>query len=661
MKLDISKINRQVFLISALTILALLLFTVYSPEGAKLFFSKIQTRIIDNGSWFYVLTVTIILGFVIYLSLSRFANIKLGPDHSSPDYSLTTWLSMLFAAGMGIGLMFFGVAEPIMHYLAPPTAEVGTLAAAREAMKITFFHWGLHAWGIYAIVALILAYFSYRHNLPLTLRSALHPIIGDRIYGWPGHIVDVFAVVSTVFGVATSLGLGAAQVNSGLNYLFDLAISETNQVIVMLVITFFASISVATGLDKGIKILSQTNMLLAVALLALIFVLGPTVFLLQAYVQNIGAYLSDLVHATLNLYAYEKKDWIGGWTIFYWGWWLAWAPFVGLFIARISKGRTIKEFVFGVMLVPTAFTLLWMTIFGNTAISLVAEENITKLAEMISSNSSVGLFVFLENFPFSTFLTGLSIIMIVIFFVTSCDSGAMVIDMLCSNGRNDTPLWQRLFWAISVGVVAATLSLVGGLSALQTMTIASALPFSMVLLSACYGLMKALKIEAAKQDSLQYNAMPNSQQKDAKTWQEKLDNIVSTPDKKNAAGFIDKTVRRAFKKLQLQFEENSINTEIIDKKSGLTFKVLHGEEHDFIYGVHKNELPQPDFVSDETDPTQSDSTSQDDSNNDNYYRAEVHLSQGGQDYDIMGWSESAVIMDVIEQYQKHLHFLHLLR
>ncbi len=230
MKLDISKINRQVFLISALTILALLFFTVASPEGAKSFFSHIQARIIGNGSWFYVLTVTIILGFVIYLSLSRFADIKLGPDHSSPDYSLTTWLSMLFAAGMGIGLMFFGVAEPIMHYLAPPTAKVGTLEAAREAMKITFFHWGLHAWGIYAIVALILAYFSYRHKLPLTLRSALHPIIGDRIYGWPGHIVDIFAVVSTVFGVATSLGLGAAQVNSGLNYLFDIDVSQINQV-----------------------------------------------------------------------------------------------------------------------------------------------------------------------------------------------------------------------------------------------------------------------------------------------------------------------------------------------------------------------------------------------------------------------------------------------
>ncbi len=417
----------------------------------------------------------------------------------------------------------------------------------------------------------------------------------------------------------------------------------------MLVITFFASISVATGLDRGIKILSQTNMVLAIALLALIFVLGPTVFLLQAYVQNVGAYLSDLVHATLNLYAYEKKDWIGGWTIFYWGWWLAWAPFVGLFIARISKGRSIREFVFGVMLVPTAFTLLWMTIFGNTAISLIAEEHFTKLADMISSNSSVGLFVFLENFPFTTALTGLSIIMIVIFFVTSCDSGAMVIDMLCSNGHNDTPIWQRLFWAISVGVVAATLSLVGGLDALQTMTIASALPFALVLLCSCYGLMRALRIEAAKQDSLLHNAMPNSQHKDAKTWQEKLDNIIATPDKKNAGVFINKTVRRAFDKLKQQFESNNIEAEIIEKKNGLAFKVFHGEEHDFIYGVHKNKQSQPEFTNEEGN------------DDDSYYRAEVHLSQGGQDYDIMGWSETAVIMDVIDQYQKHMHFLHLLR
>ncbi|WDE05842.1 BCCT family transporter [Thalassomonas viridans] len=646
MKLDVSKINPPVFLTSSLLIVALLLFTIYTPDIASGLFSTIQAGIIANGSWFYVLTVAVILGFVIYLSMSRFGSIKLGPDHINPDYKLTTWLSMLFAAGMGIGLMFFGVAEPIMHYLSPPTAEKGSLAAVKEAMKITFFHWGLHAWAIYAIVALILAYFCYRHRLPLTLRSALHPIIGDRIYGWPGHLVDTFAVVSTVFGVATSLGLGASQVNAGLNYLFSTEISQSNQVLIMVAITAFASISVATGLDKGIKILSEINMTLAVILLLLIFVLGPTVFLLQAYVQNIGAYLSDIVSNTFNLFAYEKKSWIGGWTIFYWGWWLAWAPFVGLFIARISRGRTIREFVIGVMLVPTAFTLLWMTIFGNSAISLVVDQGVAGLAEMIGENSAVGLFVFLENFPWATALTGLSILMIVIFFVTSCDSGAMVIDMLCSNGRNDTPLWQRLFWAVGVGVVAAVLSLAGGLDALQTMTIASALPFSMVLLLACFGLIKALQIESAKRESLQLNAVPTNYYAKADDWREKLDNIVSTPDKKNADFFIKKTVNKAFEKLKEQFEANHIRAEISRTETGLAFKVFHGDEHDFIYGVHKKKLTQPDFTLEDSD---------------SYYRAEVHLLEGGQDYDIMGWSEVAVINDVIEQYQKHMHFLHLLR
>ena len=550
MKLDVSKINPPVFLTSSLLIIGLLLFSIYAPGVASGLFSSIQAGIIANGSWFYVLTVAVILGFVIYLSMSRFGSIKLGPDHINPDYKLTTWLSMLFAAGMGIGLMFFGVAEPIMHYLSPPTAEQGSLAAVKEAMKITFFHWGLHAWAIYAIVALILAYFCYRHKLPLTLRSALHPIIGDRIYGWPGHLVDTFAVVGTVFGVATSLGLGASQVNAGLNYLFSTEVSQINQVLIMVGITALASVSVVTGLDKGIKILSEVNMALAVILLLLIFVLGPTVFLLQAYVQNIGGYLSDIVSNTFNLFAYEKKSWIGGWTIFYWGWWLAWAPFVGLFIARISKGRTIREFVIGVMLVPTAFTLLWMTVFGNSAIALVVDQGVASLAEMIGQNSAVGLFVFLENFPWSTALTGLSILMIVIFFVTSCDSGAMVIDMLCSNGRNDTPVWQRLFWAIGVGVVGAVLSLAGGLDALQTMTIASALPFSLVLLMACFGLIKALQIESAKRESLQMNTVPVNCYAKADNWREKLDNIVSTPDKKNADAFINKTVKKRLANLK---------------------------------------------------------------------------------------------------------------
>ncbi|KZN28810.1 BCCT family transporter [Pseudoalteromonas luteoviolacea] len=649
MKKDNSSLNLPVFYTSSAVVLLLVIFAVLSPATASSLFSFTQSAITQNASWFYVLTVAIILGLVVYLSMSRFGEIKLGPDHSDPDYSFSTWLAMLFAAGMGIGLMFFGVAEPVMHFVSPPSQESGSLEAIKEAMKITFFHWGFHAWAIYAIVAMILAYFSYRHNLPLTLRSALYPIIGDRINGWAGHAVDIFAVVGTVFGVATSLGLGAAQVNSGLAYLFSFEVSTLNQVLIMIGITALASISVATGLDKGIKILSQTNMILAVVLLALIFFIGPSVFLLQAYVQNVGEYLSDIVSTTFNLFAYEKKDWIGGWTIFYWGWWLAWAPFVGLFIARISKGRTIREFVIGVTCIPTAFTLLWMTIFGNSALAMIFEQGLTNISQMVSDNSAVALYVFLENYPLSQILIGLSIIMIVVFFVTSCDSGAMVIDMLCSNGNNNTPLWQRLFWSIGVGVVAAALSLAGGLDALQTLTIASALPFSIVLLIACYGLISALRVDDAKRSAQTMPMTFENQVNDEQTWQESLALLIATPAKGKVDKFILKEVKPALKKIRDEFENNQVDAEVKVHNSAVILTVHHGDEHDFVYGVYKNKRLQPDF-------TQSDVT-----DSDSYYCAEVHLSEGGQNYDIMGWSETAVINDVLSQYQKHLHFLNVLR
>jgi len=642
-----SQLNKKVFASASAIIIALLLYTITLPKQAQAFFAIIQAGIVDNGSWFYVLTVAFIFFFVIFLGFSRYGDIRLGPDHSTPDYSLTTWLSMLFAAGMGIGLMFFGVAEPLMHYLSPPTAEKDTIAAVQEAMKMTFFHWGLHAWAIYAIVALVLAYFSYRHNLPLTLRSALYPLIGDRIYQWPGHLVDVFAVVSTVFGVATSLGLGASQVNAGFSYLFDLDVSTTNQIIIMCVITTLAVISVATGLDKGIKVLSEANMLLAVTLLVLIFLLGPTVFLLQAYLQNIGDYLADIIHNTFNLFAYKKTDWIGGWTIFYWGWWLAWAPFVGLFIARISRGRSIREFIIGVMLIPTVFTLLWMTIFGNSAIDLVHNQNVVALGEMVSQNSSVALFVFLENFPLSTLLSFFSVLMIVIFF-TSCDSGAMVVDMLCSHGSNNTPLWQRVYWAVGIGVVAAILLLAGGLNALQTMTIASALPFTIVLLLAIVGLIKALRVEGFKQESQLITAIPHSGTENNDSWQMRLKNVVDFPNKANVNKFISQIVAPALDSVANELKGNQINVEI-SHNNGLSLIVNHGEEQEFVYRVLARKYSQPDFANEDDEDEQS------------YYRAEVHLVEGGQDYDIMGWSKTAVINNIIDQYHKHLHFLHLLR
>ena len=649
-----AKLNPPVFFSAAGLIIVILLFAALAPTTADTWFQAIQSAIITNASWFYVLAVAVILLSVFYLGFSRMGSIKLGPDHSEPDYSYTTWFSMLFSAGMGIGLMFFGVAEPVMHFLAPPVAEAGSIDAAREAMKITFFHWGLHAWAIYAIVALILAFFAYRHGLPLTLRSALYPMIGDRIYGPIGHVVDVFAVIGTVFGVATSLGYGVTQINAGINYLFDVPVSDTVQVLLIIGVTLLAVVSVTTGLDKGIRRLSELNMVLAVLLLLFVLLLGPTVFLLQAFVQNTGAYVSELVSNTFNLFAYEKTDWIGGWTVFYWGWWLSWAPFVGLFIARVSRGRTIREFVLGVLLVPAGFTLMWMTFFGNSAIELILNQGVSSLGDMVQSDVSIALFAFLEQFPWSSFLSVVATLMVVVFFVTSSDSGSMVVDMLCSNGRDDTPAWQRIFWASGEGLVAIILLLAGGLGALQTMTIASALPFTIILMIATYGLIRALRVDVHKKDTLQNNYLTASASSN-KNWRERLHNIIDFPSKSVGQRFLMQVVQPAFTDVAEEMRASGLSVELdIDDKNIKTFRVVHGDEIDFIYQVHLASHVQPAFIYSNEDASEA-------TEEQKYYRAEVHLREGGQDYDILGWSRDAVIGDIIDHYHKHMHFLHVLR
>jgi len=649
-----AKLNPPVFYSAAGLIILILLFAAVVPETADAVFQSVQATIIENGSWFYVLAVAIILISVLYLGFSKMGAIKLGPDHSAPDYSKISWFSMLFSAGMGIGLMFFGVAEPVMHFLAPPVAEAGSVEAAREAMKITFFHWGLHAWAIYAIVALILAFFAYRHGLPLTLRSALYPLIGDKIYGPIGHIVDVFAVIGTVFGVATSLGYGVTQINAGINYLFDIPVSDTVQILLIIGVTLLAVISVTTGLDKGIRRLSELNMILAVLLLVFVLLLGPTVFLLQAFVQNTGSYVSELVNNTFNLFAYEKTDWIGGWTVFYWGWWLSWAPFVGLFIARVSRGRTIREFVLGVLLVPAGFTLMWMTFFGNSAIDMILNKGVTSLGEMVENDVSIALFAFLEQFPWSGFLSLVATLMVVVFFVTSSDSGSMVVDMLCSNGRDDTPAWQRIFWASGEGIVAIILLLAGGLGALQTMTIASALPFTIILLIATYGLIRALRVDVHKKETLQNNYLTASSQSN-KNWRERLHNIIDFPSKSVGQRFLLQVVEPAFKDVAEEMEASGLTVTLqVEDKNLKTFRVVHGDEIDFIYQVELASHIQPAFI-------YAEGEQEDAPEEQKYYRAEVHLREGGQDYDILGWSRDAVIGDIIDHYHKHMHFLHVLR
>lgn len=648
----LQKFNPAVFYPSSALILAIVLFTIFFPKFANDVFKATQSAMIDNGSWFYVLAVAFMLVVVAFLGFSRYGEIKLGLDHSTPDYSYVTWFSMLFSAGMGIGLMFFGVAEPVMHYLKPPVGDGATVVAAEQAMRITFFHWGLHVWAIYAIVAVILAFFSYRHNLPLLLSSALYPLIGDKVKGPIGNAVDVFAVIGTVFGVATTLGYGSLQINSGLNYLFGVDATSTSQIIIIIVVTALATLSVATGLDKGIKRLSEANMLLAFFLLIFVLTMGHTVFLLKALLQNAGAYLSELIKSTFNLYAYNKTDWLGGWTIFYWAWWISWSPFVGVFIARISKGRTIREFVMGVLFIPTGFIMMWMTFFGNSAINLIRNEGATKLGEMVSSDVTMSLYAFLTHFPFSSVLSFIATIMIIVFFVTSADSGAMVIDMLCSRGQDKTPLWQKIYWAVGIGVIAIVLLLAGGLEALQTMTIASALPFSIVLICSIFGLLKALKIDLTKRDSLQFNSTQTGYPASLGDWKERLNNIINYPKRKNVSNFIHKVVKLAMQDIATELRENDYEVEIAEgpHKLIVIMKVMLGEEMDFIYKVQADETDMPSFSQEDEEVNEDES----------YYRAEVHLREGGQNYDVMGWSRDAIRNDIIDQFQKHLHFLHVL-
>lgn len=648
-----AQLNMPVFAWSTGLILGLVSYAAIFPEQAAAQFAAVQGSIITNAGWFYVLVVALVLLFVAFLCVSRFGDIKLGPDHSEPDFNNKSWFAMLFSAGMGIGLMFFGVAEPVMHFMDPPVGESGTIEAAREAMQLTFFHWGLHAWAIYAIVALILAYFAYRHELPLTLRSALYPIFGDRIYGPIGNAVDVFAIMGTVFGVATSLGFGVAQVNAGLNYLFDIPINPRIQVMLIIGITVLATVSVVSGLEKGIRLLSELNLGLAVGLMLLVVILGPTVLLLQAFVQNTGSYLGEIVSKTFNLYAYDPKEWLGGWTLFYWGWWISWSPFVGMFIARISRGRTIRQFVMGVLFVPAGFTLAWMTVFGNSAIDMILHQGMTQISDAIATDSSLALFVFLEQFPMTGLLSAIAILMVVVFFVTSADSGSMVVNMLSSGGVDDTPLWQRIYWAGLMGLVAVVLLLAGGLSALQTMAIASALPFSIVLIFACYGLFEALQLDLQKRTSRHAANLAPRVARNPVPWQQRVHNAMHHPHRSDVNHYIDDTVEPAMQEMAAELKQQALAVEVSqeDQTHGARLAVKLGEEMDFEYEVRPRAYLRPAFNLGELDEDE----------NSKYFRAEVYLREGGQDYNVMGWSREQLLADIVDQYEKHLHFLHVVR
>ena len=644
-------VDRAVFFPAIVFLLSTVGIVLLFPDASDAAFGAMQAAIVEHASWYYGLVMAILLITSGVLAFSRVGSIRLGPDNSSPDYSLFSWLSMLFAAGVGIGLMFYGVAEPVVHYLRPPIGDGTAIGAENQAVNLTMLHWGFNAWSVYALMALVLAYFSFRRGLPLTLRSAFFPIVGDRIYGPFGAAIDVFAIVCTTFGISTSLGLGVEQLSTGLYYLFDVPESGGMKLAITIAIMSMAAVSVALGLDTGIKRLSEINSFLAIALLCFVLLMGPTALILGGTLENFGFYVANLITTSTNLFTYEDTEWLGGWTIFYWGWWISWAPFVGIFIARISRGRTIREFLIGVMVAPTLFVVLWMNVFGGSAIELIHAGE-TAFGEAVANDQPLGLFLFLDYLPGTFYLSLLSLVMIVIFFVTSADSGALVLNMMASGGVDETPVFQRVLWAGIIAAISATLLITGGLGALQTATIASALPFSVILLGALWGLQRSLRSDMQSS----FGKAPPSFDTDADIdWQSRLGALLEAPSDNTVVKFQRETVLPALSAFASELDKNGVSAEVVDHIDGDGSVVLSAvgteeaegdEESAFTYTVKL--APQSVDASTETNgdevslPVEG-STSV----------TEVHLNSGSAGYCLWGLTEAQVIADVLAQFEQH--------
>ena len=485
------RVNRPVFIASALLIVGFIFFGSLFGELAGEVFNQLQSFITHRFRWLFIILMNVAVVFSLYIALSRYGDIRLGHQTEHPEYSLLSWFGMLFSAGIGIGLLYWGTAEPLYHFMSPPMGQAETVEAAKQAMSISFLHWGIHAWALYCVVALSLAYFHYRRGLPLSIRSVLYPLIGQKIYGKWGHVVDTLAVFGTMFGVVTSLGLGAMQINAGFSNVFGIPNNVPVQLCLIAIITAMATLSVMMGLDKGIKRLSDINIVLTVLLLGFMLFFGPTQFIIDSFIENIGNYVSQLIPLGFWSEAYSNTDWQANWTIFYWAWWVSWSPFVGIFVARISRGRTIREFIFGVLFIPMLLLFFWFTTFGGSAVHMELMGNYG-LIEAVKADYGSAIFKLIEYYPLTKPLTLVIVVMIMLWFVTSSDSASLVIDMLTAGVDTNPPKIQRLFWALSQGVIAAVLLVAGGLSALQAVAIIAGFPFAIVVFVMMYCLWRGL-------------------------------------------------------------------------------------------------------------------------------------------------------------------------
>ena len=624
-----------------------------APEQTQTLLNAAKSGIFANFSWFYILAFSVFLGFLVILSVSSLGNIKLGNDEEEPEFGFLSWLAMLFAAGMGVGLMFFGVAEPLTHYL----SDITTGSAEhkqQEALLHTLFHWGIHAWAVYGTIALALAYFGFRYKLPLALRSCFYPLLKERINGKLGDLIDIMALLATLFGVITTLGFGASQLGAGLHQLGWISENSFSlQMVVIAVVMSLATFSAISGVGKGVKILSELNLTLAFCLLIFVLVAGPTLYLLSAFSDNIGTYLSNLVQLSFKTYVYEQEHtgWFSGWTILYWAWWCSWAPFVGLFIARISKGRTIREFIFGVLVIPSMFGILWFTVFGNTAIWLNDGEAAGTLGQMISSPETL-LFKFLDYLPLSG-VTGLvSLVVISLFFITSADSGIYVLNNIASRDKSlAAPRWQAVMWGVLMSVVAIVLMQSGGLANLQAMTLLVALPFAMLMLLMCFSLWKGLNADKKYFDT---KVNPTSIFWTGDKWKERLEQMMNQTQEKDILRFLKHTVLPAMRELRQEligkYELSvQINTLFDQDEPAVELVIQKDLMRDFMYGVKSigREVSEQ-LINDDNLPHIQHSMT---------YEPYTYFFDGRVGYDVQYMDQDELIADMLKHYERYLSLL----
>ncbi|MYM19127.1 BCCT family transporter [Brevibacterium sp. 5221] len=657
--------NWPVLAISGAMIIAIAAWAIIAPENANTVITTIVGWLSANFGWYYILTATLMVVFVIIIALSRMGRIKLGPDHSRPQFNLFTWTAMLFAAGIGIDLMFFSVSEPASQFLSPPEGAVdqpldpSTDPAGRARMAVvwTLFHYGITGWAMYALMGMAFAYFAYRKGMPLSIRSILYWALGKRINGWLGHTVDIAAVLGTVFGIATSLGIGVVQLNFGLYLMFGIPQGVAAQIGLIALSVILATISTVTGVEKGIRRLSELNVILAIVLLGWVTVTGNTRFLFDSLVTDIGDYAANFPHMMLNVFPFiQPDDWMASWTLFFWAWWIAWAPFVGLFLARISRGRTIRQFVTGVLVVPFAFIAIFISIFGNSALHRILGGDL-QFAQTAMDQPESAFYMLLESYPGAFFVIGLATVVGLLFYVTSADSGALVLaNFTCTTDdpKQDGPKGLRVFWAVATGVLTLAMLIVGGVATLQAATLIIGLPFSVVLYLVMISLYRALHQETLQADGRMASLPTRLVSGDGLSWKQRLKRSTSFPAVGAVRKYADTVAKPALQEVGRELAESGADVSVDTAEvpslhlPQVSLRVEFGEDGPFVYQIYPVAAETPSFAIRSQSPGA-----------DTYYRLEVFTADGSRGYDVFGFTKEQLISDVISNYESHLEYLRI--